>query len=237
MTFMQKAIVASTSLLLSAVVWANPTHDLIKKKLEGQFEVEIESIQQTPYSGLYEVVTDETILYTDDKASFVLAGAIVDTETLQDVTQERMKQVSQVSFSSLPLDKAIKWTKGAGTQKIVTFEDPNCTYCRRLYKDLQQLSDVTVYTFMLPILSADSRKKVTNIWCSENKYETWNNWMANNKTPPEAAKCEEPTSDLLALSRKLKVRGTPVILFENGERFNGYVPKDMIEKTLAAQKQ
>lgn len=236
MKLISKAFVASSAFLLTTAVWANPVHETIKQKLEGQFEMEIESIQQTPYSGLYEVVTDETILYTDDKASFVLAGAIVDTETLKDVTQERMKELSQVDFSSLPLDKAIKWSKGEGTHKIVTFEDPNCTYCRRLYKELQALPDVTVYTFMLPILSADSRKKVTNIWCSENKYETWNNWMANSKTPPSVEKCEEPTTEILALSRKLKVRGTPVILFENGERFNGFVPGDMIKKTLAEQK-
>ena len=227
---------ATSAMFLMAPVQASGVNDTIKQALESKFDMTVESIQKTPYAELYEVVTDETILYTDAKASFIIAGSLVDTETFKDVTAERVKELSAVNFKDLPLDKAITWTKGQGTHKIVTFEDPNCTYCRRLYKELQAMDDITVYTFMLPILSADSRKKVTNIWCSENKYQTWNAWMANSKVPPTVEKCEEPTSELLELSRKLQVRGTPVILFENGERFNGYVPGETIKKTLAAEK-
>ena len=237
MSYMKKALLAlsfaTSHVLLVAPVHADQATDTIKQKLESQFEMRVESIQKTPYAELYEIVTDETILYTDAKASFLLAGTLVETDPYRDVTAERMKQISVKTFASLPLDKAITWTKGDGTHKIVTFEDPNCTYCRRLYKELQALPDVTVHTFMLPVLSADSRKKVSNIWCSENKYQTWNAWMANSVVPPDVKQCDdEPSAELLALSRKLEVRGTPVILLANGERFNGYVPGETIKKAL-----
>lgn len=238
MNFMKKALLtlslAASHAFLLAPAHADQATDAIKQKLESQFEMRIESIQKTTYAELYEVVTDETILYTDAKASFLMAGTLVETDPYKDVTAERMKEISAKTFANLPLDKAITWTKGAGTHKIVTFEDPNCTYCRRLYKELQALPDVTVYTFMLPILSADSRKKVSNIWCSENKYQTWNAWMSDSVVPADVKACDdEPTAELLALSRKLEVRGTPVILFPNGERFNGYVPGETIKKALA----
>ena len=57
--------------------------------------------------------------------------------------------------------------------------------------------------------------------------------MANSVVPPDVKQCDdEPSAELLALSRKLEVRGTPVILLANGERFNGYVPGETIKKAL-----
>lgn len=235
MKLMQKALLASTTLLFSIPVFADQTVDTIKQKMQKQFEMQIESVTKTPYGGLYEVVTDDTILYTDDKASFVLAGSLVDTQTLEDVTAERMKKLSAVNFSAFPLDKAIQWKTGTGANTIVTFEDPNCGYCRRLYKELKAIPDTTVYTFMLPILSADSRQKVTNIWCSKNRYETWDAWMSKGVVPPSMTKCDEPTAEVLALGRKMQVRGTPVILFANGERFNGFVSGETLKKALTSK--
>jgi thiol:disulfide interchange protein DsbC len=49
------------------------------------------------------------------------------------------------------------------------------------------MKDITVYTFMYPILSDDSRTKVKNVWCSADKSKTWDDWMLNGKTPAAAA--------------------------------------------------
>lgn len=58
-----------------------------------------------------------------------------------------MNQLSAIDFSTLPLDQAVKTVKGNGKRILVTFEDPNCGYCKKLGKELVPVNDVTIYTF------------------------------------------------------------------------------------------
>jgi thiol:disulfide interchange protein DsbC len=87
--------------------------------------------------------------------------------TGNDLTRERIDQINTISFSDLPLDKAIKTVKGDGKRVIAVFEDPNCGYCKRLRQTtLKETNNVTIYTFMYNILSDDSFVKSKNVWCA-----------------------------------------------------------------------
>lgn len=206
----------------------------IKTNLENAFHLKIESVEQTKYNGLYEVVTEDTILYTDDKGSFVIAGSLIDTKTLEDVTEVSMKKLAVKDFAKLPLDKAIKTVYGKGERTLVTFEDPNCGYCKRLYKETSQLDNVTVYTFLVPILGKDSVKKTSAIWCSKDPSAAWKAWMKDGEAPAEVSSCDkEPTKEVMTYARKIQLQGTPVLLMANGERMNGYGNKEMIEQMLS----
>jgi thiol:disulfide interchange protein DsbC len=57
-------------------------------------------------------------------------------------------------------------------------------------------------------------------------------WMLNGTEPP-AAKCDAPTEKLVALGRKLNIRGTPTIFFQDGSRVPGFIPAAAIEQSLA----
>ncbi|WP_071058425.1 DsbC family protein [Pelistega sp. MC2] len=221
--------------LVSALYAVNAFADTneIKANLEKAFDLKVESIEKTNYGGLYEVVTQDTILYTDEKGSFVIAGSLIDTKTLEDVTEARMKKLTAIDFNSLPLDKALKRVHGNGERVLATFEDPNCGYCKRLYSEIDKLDNVTVYTFLIPILGKDSVKKTTNIWCAKDRNAAWSAWMKEHKTPTDAENCEEPTNEILALARKLQIRGTPMVLMANGERMNGYGSASAIEELLS----
>lgn len=206
--------------------------DALKDKLQKSFQLSVESVGKTPYADLYEVVTSDTILYTDEKGSFVLAGNLIDTKTLENLTEKSLKKLAIQDFKKFPLDKAIKTVYGNGERKIITFEDPNCGFCRRLYNEMPKVDNVTVYTFLVPILGPDSVTKVRDIWCSEDRAATWRAWMKDRKTPATAKACEEPTAEVMSYARKIQLQGTPVILMENGERMNGYGTAEMIEQAL-----
>lgn len=220
--------------LLSAFVlsnaWANT--EQIQKNLEQTFGLQIESVEKTPYANLYEVVTSETILYTDDKASFLMAGSLIDAKTREDLTEKSLKKLAAADFKKLPLDKAIKTVYGKGERQVITFEDPNCGYCKKLYHELATLDNVTVYTFLVPILGKDSVKKVSNIWCAKDRSAAWKAWMQDNVKPVDASCDDEPTAEVMSYARKLQVRGTPMILMANGERMNGYAQALVIEEAL-----
>ena len=71
-------------------------------------------------------------------------------------------KITQVTITAMPRPMPIGMFDPM-PQVIATFEDPNCGYCKRLARDLQKLENITIYTFLLPILSEDSVKKSKQI--------------------------------------------------------------------------
>lgn len=207
----------------------------VRKAVEGFIgSPAVESVTKIPYGGLYEIVLKSgELVYSDEKASFLIDGRIIDTKTRRDVTQARMTQLSAIDFATLPLDQAIKQVRGSGKRVLVSFEDPNCGYCKRLGKELTQLKDVTIYTFLYPILSPDSTEKSRNIWCAKDKAKTWSDWILDAKVPA-AANCDSSVVDRnIALGQKLRINGTPTLFLADGRRLGGYMPAAELEQALA----
>ena len=141
-----------------------------------------------------------------------------------------------IAFADLPLEMAVKQVRGNGRRLFATFEDPNCIYCKRLAKDVAGMTDVTIYTFLYPVLSADSMDKAKAIWCSADREKAWNRWMLNG-TVPAPAKCDAGAIDkVVALGKKLGVRGTPTIFLADGERIAGAVPGMVLEMAISSPK-
>ncbi len=183
--------------------------------------------------GLYEVLVGGQIYYVDSDVSFVLAGRMFDPRTREDLTQKRLDTALQVDFKSLPLDRAVKTVRGDGSRVMVTFEDPNCGYCKRLWQSMAELKNVTIYTFLYPILGPDSHEKSKAIWCAKDRAAGWDEHMVQNKTPA-AADCKNPLEQNVALGRELNINGTPTIIFADGTRSAGAMPVPAIEQRLAA---
>lgn len=215
---------------------AHANEEAVRKGMEAFIGAPaVESVSRTPYGGLYEVVLKSgELVYTDEKVGFIIDGRVIDAQTRRDMTQLRMNELSAIDFSTLPLDQAIKQVRGNGKRVIASFEDPNCGYCKRLGKELAQMKDVTIYTFLYPILSPDSTTKSRNIWCSKDRAKAWSDWIVDAKTPA-AAECDGDVIERnVALGQKLKINGTPTIFLANGSRIGGYVPAAELEKALAA---
>jgi thiol:disulfide interchange protein DsbC len=68
-------------------------------------------------------------------------------------------KLTAIDFAQLPLKDAIVWKQGNGSRKLAVFADPNCGYCKRLEKDLVNVKDVTIYTFVIPILGPIRRSR------------------------------------------------------------------------------
>ena len=210
----------------------------VKKAMEGKLGAKVESVTKSGYLGLYEVYADGNILYTDEKVSaIVVSGQLIDGKTMKNVTDERMKRLTAIKFSELPLERAIKQVRGDGRRVLATFEDPNCGYCKRLAKELLKLENVTVYTFLYPILSEDSVRKSKQIWCSVDRSRAWNDWMVEGKAPTGKDDCD--TSAITKnqeYGRKLNITGTPTMFFGDGERVPGAMPLARIEQKLNSSK-
>ena len=198
----------------------------------------IDEISRTPIAGLYEVRHSGTeLLYSDEKGDFiVINGSIFDTKTQTDLTEARIDKLMALDFSKLPVKDAIVIKQGSGARKMAVFVDPNCGYCKRFERDVAAVKDVTIYTFLLPILGPDSVLKSKDIWCSKEPSKTWRAWMLDGVAPAKgAAACDSAALDRnLAFSRTHRINGTPAVFFEDGTRKPGAIPGDLVEKLLVA---
>jgi thiol:disulfide interchange protein DsbC len=187
-------------------------------------DLNVTAVRRTPY-GLYEVQVGMDLIYTDDKVGWVMEGPLIDAATRRDVTRERQEQIGAVAFDQLPLKLAVKRVTGDGSRVLAIFEDPNCGYCKQLRHTLEDVPNLTVYTFIYPILAPDSRVKARDIWCSRQPGQAWDDWMVRGKMPA-TANCDAPIDQVLALGQRLMVSGTPTLFFADGTRVSGALPRD-----------
>ena len=210
---------------------------VIRKNLAERLPAlsKIDEVSKTPMNGLYELrVNDSDIFYTDAEGNFLIQGNLIDTRAKRNLTEERVEKLSAIDFDALPLKDAFTQVRGNGKRKLAVFEDPNCGYCKRFERDLQKINDVTIHTFLLPILSADSVEKSKNIWCAKDKNKAWLDWMVRDQ-PAAKASCDTSALDRnLAFSKKYKITGTPTVFFADGSRVPGAISAQQIEKQLGS---
>jgi len=205
----------------------------VRKAIEAKLGAKVASVSKSPYLGLYEIYVDGQILYTDEKLTAIISGTLIDGKTMKNVTSERMAKLTAIKFSDLPLELAVKQVRGDGKRVLASFEDPNCGYCKKLAKDIAKLDNVTLYTFLYPILSPDSQEKSNQVWCSADKAKAWYDWMQDGKAPSGRSDCDtSAVQKTVELGHKLAITGTPTLFFADGERVPGAVPLAQIEKKL-----
>lgn len=196
----------------------------------------IDDVRPSPMPGLWEIRIGNEIRYTDPTGTFLLEGELMDIKSRKNLTEERISQLNRIDFASLPFKDAVMWKSGTGKRRIAVFADPNCGYCKRFEAALQEMKDVTVYTFLIPILGGDSSEKTRSIWCAKDRTATWQGWMLKGEQPPKVAgACDETAIERnIAMSRKIHVNGTPAIVLEDGNRIPGAVGAVELERRLQA---
>jgi thiol:disulfide interchange protein DsbC len=197
----------------------------------------IDEVTKTAIPGLYELRVGTDILYTDEQGNYIIEGQMIETKTRSNLTEQRVAKLTAIDFKSLPLKDAMVWKQGTGERKLVVFADPNCGYCKKFERDLQSVKDVTVYTFLYPILGGDSPQKSQQIWCAKDNIKTWRDWMIKGTPIGESPACD--TSALqrnLALGRKHRISGTPGVVYEDGKMQPGAVGAEAVERQLAASR-
>jgi thiol:disulfide interchange protein DsbC len=212
--------------------------DVIRSRSEERMGAKVDSVKPMPF-GLYEVTVGTEVYYVDPELNYVFVGRVFDAKTRVDLTSKRREDLTKVDIKQLPIEMAVKTVQGDGSRVLYTFEDPNCGFCKRLAPTLLQVKNVTIYTFLYPILSQDSMEKSKNVWCSKDRAAAWHAQMNEGKSAPAAAAdCKTPLQENLELGRKLAVEGTPTIIFADGRRIPGAAPLERIEQGLndAAQK-
>ncbi len=116
----------------------------VRRAVEAQLGVKVDEVQRSGYGALYEVRVGDEIIYTDEKVSYLLVGALIDPKTRQNVTEARKEKLATIRFDQLPLQSAIKTVRGNGKATLAVFADPNCSFCKRMERELAVIARTTV---------------------------------------------------------------------------------------------
>ena len=243
--FMNKYIFCSfirclSTLLAFAILVANPAiaaneagaRKLAERAFPGK---QVEAFRQLPNMPFYEIWISRNLVYTDLDAKVLIVGNMLEAGTLRNLREARLAELMAVQMKDLPLDNAIKTVRGNGKNKLVVFADANCGYCKKFEAELKTLDNVTIYTVVYPVLSADSKLKARAALCAKNPEQVWNDYMLSGKAmPPPADTCKPPIDQVIEFGRKNDIGTTPTTFLENGKRFPGFLPSDTLKKELTS---
>ncbi len=226
--------------LLSGVACADEA-SIRAEFLKKYPQANIESITKMPFLGLYEMLVDGEVLYADAEFNYLIVGSIIETKTKNNLTDARQREIEDKKlkslafpFEQLPFELAIKKVKGDGSRKVAVFSDPDCPFCRKLEKDLDKITDVTIYIFLFPIeqLHPKAPEMSRAIWCAPDRAKAWDEYMLKG-VAPKSAKCDNPVDKLVAFGQSKKINGTPTIFFADGKRVPGAIPAERFEELLS----
>jgi thiol:disulfide interchange protein DsbC len=241
-----RLLIAGSLALACAAAWSDDAAIRKSWNLQHPKGPPIDEITKTPIAGLFELRVGADLVYSDDQGNYLIYpsrdvgdgrlpdGHLMDARTNSDLTEQRLTKIMEREVPKLPYADALVFKQGNGTRRMVVFEDPNCHYCRDAERNFMQLKDVTIYTFLIPILGEDSVAKARTIWCSKNNSQAWRTWMLQGVMPPRPmGKCDLDVLERnLDLAARHHLNYTPAIIFDDGSRFAGNADLARLSKRL-----
>ncbi|MBX9811177.1 MAG: DsbC family protein [Burkholderiales bacterium] len=229
---------AGTMLALLAVT-GHADEQAIRKMFQAKLpDAKVLSIQKLPYAGLYEIAVQRTngpaVYYSDASAQALIVGALTETWTDRNLTDEQLSKLSAIDWNGLPFRWAVTTKRGNGRRQIAIFSDPNCPFCRKFEQDLAAIDDITVHIFLYPVIKPESVRQTKSVWCSKDRAKAWNDLMLKGIEPTAPIDCDNPIEELVALGQRLGATSTPTWFLPNGEKYFGALPMSKVVPLLDA---
>jgi thiol:disulfide interchange protein DsbC len=231
-------------MILAMILWCavavNAGSDIEKKLKESFPDVTFDSVKESPVKGIYEVTEGRRILYFAPKERIIISGQMFD-KTKKNITADRIQEISirfdeklALKAKDLLLEKAVK--TGNGKHIVIEFTDPDCPFCRNAARFFETRTDVTKYTFFIPMpMHPDAPNKVRYILCQNDRAKALEEVMQGKIDSQKYEICTNAeVNNLINLHKsegaKMEVSATPFFIID-GTVVNGAdIPK--IEKIL-----
>lgn len=238
----QGAVISSAALLVPLLLFGTAFAEPAPSKLAAQITTAVGSntglqvqpeVSTTPVPGIFEVVVDGELVYTDSSGRYAfVGGALMDLKERKDLTAAHNEKRMAIPFEKLPLQHAIKEVRGDGSKVFAVFEDPNCPICRVFTKFVDQLDNVTVYRFMFPVISPQSQNLARMAWCSSDRAGVWKAMMQGAR-PQLSESCDNSgLIKILATGERFQINNTPTVVLANGKRLVGATPPELFIEEL-----
>ncbi|RJQ50462.1 MAG: DsbC family protein [Desulfobacteraceae bacterium] len=220
-------------------------HSLTKEeagKLLDGMVTEVLEVKLSEVPGLWVVdVTqkDRKIpIYIDFSKKFIISGSIVRLATREDVTKERFINLNRIDPALIPLEDAVVIGDRTALHKIIVFDDPECSYCRKIHPEMKKVvadhPEIAFFIKMFPLkIHPTAYQKAKAIVCDKSA-ELLDQSLAGNELP--APSCETDQIDRnIKLAEEIHIESTPTLIYPDGRVIPGYKPAEQIVELLSKQ--
>jgi thiol:disulfide interchange protein DsbC len=237
---MKKIImIASLSLLGLALSIAHADENAIRQALvKSMPSVKVGTVKPSEISGLFEVTVGGNVVYVSADGKYLIQGHLVDVAAGTDLTEVKLGGARKQAIESLGVDKMIVFKPKINKYKVSIFTDIDCGYCRKLHSELDQYmaEGITIQYLFFPRAGkgSDSYQKAISVWCADDRKAALTS-AKKGETPPSKT-CANPIDEHMQLAEEFDVKGTPMMVTENGTVIPGYLPAKQLAEALANEK-
>ena len=237
---MKKIImIAALSLLSLALSIAHADENAIRQALvKSMPSVKVGTVKPSEISGLFEVTVGGNVVYVSGDGKYLIQGHLVDVAAGTDLTEVKLGGARKQAIENLGVDKMIVFKPKINKYKVSIFTDIDCGYCRKLHSELDQYmaEGITIQYLFFPRAGkgSDSYQKAISVWCAEDRKAALTS-AKKGETPPSKT-CANPIDEHMQLAEEFDVKGTPMMVTENGTVIPGYLPAKQLAEALANEK-
>jgi len=239
-TIFQKALSLATLTLTGLVLL--PTVSLADTKEIERIRAELvkmapaaatAEIAEAPAKNVYQVELDGSFYFAYVDGDHVLFGDLINTKDKVNLgSQAKSKRMAKV-ISEVPTSKMIVFGPEDAKRHITVFTDIDCSYCRKLHREIPDLNQAGIQVRYLAFpragVGSNSHKKYVSVWCNKDQQTALTDAKLGEGVP--TASCANPVAETYQLGQKVGVEGTPTIIFDDGTMMPGYIPSaDLIKR-------
>ena len=200
--------------------------------------VKVDSVKPAVVKGLFEVVVGANIYYVSEDGKYLLQGRLVDVAARKDLTEEKLNVTRKLAIEKMGQANMIIFKPKITKYTVTIFTDIDCGYCRKLHSEIDQYlaQGITIQYLFFPRAGkgSDSYNKAVSVWCAEDRNVALTTAKKDQKLPKKT--CDNPIDEHMQLAKKFDVKGTPMIISENGNVYPGYLPAKQLVEALENEK-
>jgi len=205
----------------------------LKQHMPG---IPIDSIQETPAEGLYELISNGQIAYVTADGKYLLAGDLIDVANRQNLTQRKMDTQRLAAIEDVSAERKLVFpADGEKKHAITILTDPTCPFCEKLHDELPALQEAGVeVTYILSPRQGPGSKGFelsSRVQCADEPNEALELAMRGQSVDAEAC-ADEVMKQNMALSNRLGMSGTPYTVLPSGATVAGYRPADVMLQAI-----
>ena len=200
--------------------------------------VKVDSVKPAVVKGLFEVVVGANIYYVSEDGKYLLQGRLVDVAARKDLTEEKLNVTRKLAIEKIGQANMIVFKPKITKYTVTIFTDIDCGYCRKLHSEIDQYlaQGITIQYLFFPRAGkgSDSYNKAVSVWCAEDRNAALTAAKKDQKLPEKT--CDNPIDEHMQLAAEFDVKGTPMIISENGNVYPGYLPAKQLVEALENEK-
>lgn len=237
---------AAAALLAACAPKQNSSEiDRIRAQLQNVLpDLKADAVRASDVPGLYEVQDGANFGYVTADGKYMIEGDLLNLKTGESVTENRRKADRIARLAALGESNMIVFAPEGRTKHVVTvFTDVDCGYCRRLHSQMAEYNaqgiEIRYVSYPRSGPDSESFRKAEAVWCSADRKTALTQAKLGVQVDAGAAgiageKCENVVHREWDLGNDFGLRGTPMLVLEDGSIVNGYLPPATLEQRLDA---